>query len=284
MEFPAPHVHAPRATHTHTVILLHGRGSNGAEFAEELFASVTSRKKSLPACLPGWRWVFPTSRDRWTTAFQEEMRSWFDAYSLSNIQERQALQIEGLRESVSHTLDVLEHEIQLLGGKASRLYLGGISQGMATALWTAFCVKGRVDGPIGGFLGFCGWLPFADQVEHLFQRSLETNAQSRVLGRSRVQHLVSDFCVETIGITKPPPVKDAESCVPPLLATRVLLGHGTDDAYVPVELGRQTFRVLREVMDHVEWKDFSGAEGEGHWIKEPEGFDDIVEFLEAGPA
>jgi len=29
----------------------------------------------------------------------------------------------------------------------------------------------------------------------------------------------------------------------------------------------------------VEWHEYTGAENEGHWIKEPEGFDEIVKFL-----
>ncbi|KAL2815523.1 Alpha/Beta hydrolase protein [Aspergillus granulosus] len=278
MDFPPPHVHSPKATHTHTIILLHGRGSDGPEFAEELFTSLTSGNKSLPDCLPNWRWVFPTSRDRWTTLFQEEMCSWFDAYSLTNIDEQQDLQIEGLRESVSHILDILESEIRLLGGKASRVYLGGISQGMATALWTVFYAGGRIQQQIGGILGFCGWLPFASQVEELIARSKE---QSSGPGKSQVQHLVSNFILATIGRLQLSQGKEStDDSVGSILTTEVLLGHGTDDAWVPVELGRQAMRVMREVMGGVEWMEFSRAEGEGHWIKEPEGFDRILEFLE----
>lgn len=49
-------------------------------------------------------------------------------------------------------------------------------------------------------------------------------------------------------------------------------------------LGRQALRILQEVMmAPVEWSEFSGAEGDGHWIKEPEGFDMIVRFLEREP-
>jgi hypothetical protein len=32
-------------------------------------------------------------------------------------------------------------------------------------------------------------------------------------------------------------------------------------------------------MVHVEWNEFTGAEGDGHWVKEPEGFDQILQFL-----
>jgi predicted esterase len=69
MAFSKPHVHLPQGLHNHTVILLHGRGINGSEFAEELFCSMASRGQNLPSYLPNWRWVFPTSRDRWSDRF-----------------------------------------------------------------------------------------------------------------------------------------------------------------------------------------------------------------------
>lgn len=153
MDFPAPFIQPPQDSHTHTVILLHGRGSDGVEFAQDFFSSQTSKNQDLASCLPSWRWVFPTSRFRWSTTFQEEECSWFDAYSLTNIHERQELQIGGLRESVSYILDILDAEIDLLNGRSSCIYLGGISQGMATALWTLFCATRRVHGQLGGFVG-----------------------------------------------------------------------------------------------------------------------------------
>ncbi len=279
MEFPRPHIHPHQGTHTHTAILLHGRGSNGPEFAEDFFSSMTSENKNLAACLPNWRWVFPSSRERWTTAFEEEIPAWFDAYSLSNIEERQDLQVEGLRESALHILAILEIEIRLLGGKASHVYLGGISQGMATALWTVFCARDTIHQPLGGLLGFCGWLPFANKAEDLIQQSRATGTR-RALPQMR--RLVSDLFLTTIGIAEATQPVSAADNISPALSTPVLLGHGTDDAWVPVELGRQAFRILREAMEQVEWKEFTGAEGEGHWIKEPEGFDHILEFLRSG--
>lgn len=278
MEFPAPHIHPHKGIHTHTAILLHGRGSDGPEFAEDFFSSMTSKNKNMAACLPNWRWVFPSSRDRWTTAFQEEMPAWFDAYSLSNIEERQDLQVEGLIESVLHILAILESEIHLLDGRASHVYLGGISQGMATALWTVFCARDIINQPLGGILGFCGWLPFADKAEGLIQRSKATDT-CRAL--PQMQRLVSDLFLTTIGIAEATQEISAVDGVSSVFSTPVLLGHGTDDAWVPVELGRQSLRILQEVMEHVEWKEFTDAEGGGHWIKEPEGFDSILEFLGA---
>lgn len=68
-----------------------------------------------------------------------------------------------------------------------------------------------------------------------------------------------------------------------VLSTPVLLMHGTDDGWVPVELGRQAKRVVEETMGmSVEWLEFSAAENDGHWTKEPEGFDKIAQFFGEG--
>ncbi|KAE8350863.1 Alpha/Beta hydrolase protein [Aspergillus coremiiformis] len=276
MGFPSSHIHLPQSSHTHTAILLHGRGSDGPEFAEELFSSMTSSCKNLPSCLPNWRWVFPTSRDRWSHRFQEDMCAWFDAYSLDDIHERQDLQIDGLRESVSRILGILKSEIELLGGKTSQVYLGGISMGMATAFWTLFCATNQYHEPLGGFLGFCGWLPFARQVQDVAQRS-----QDSVPNKLQLQRSVAGFFLNTISGSKISQVSQVTEPVDTsILSTPVILSHGSDDIWVSVDLGRQAARVLQQIQIPVQWHESTGAENDGHWIKEPEGFDQIFEFLE----
>ncbi|CAL5867643.1 uncharacterized protein PFLUO_LOCUS1862 [Penicillium psychrofluorescens] len=278
MEHPQLHIHHPEANHTHTAILLHGRGSDGPEFAEELFSSTTSREKNLTACLPGWRWVFPTAGDRWSTTFQEEMCTWFDAYSLGDIQEKQELQADGIKESATYILDILENEIALLGGKHTHVYIGGISQGMATTIWTFLgaVATGRIQGPLGGVLGFCGWFPYAQQLGDLVQKSDLSDG----VGSPQMQRLLSGFFFDTLFHKAPQPSQPPDTSV---MSTPVFLSHGTDDDWVSVELGRQASRVLRKALLHVEWNEFTGAEGDGHWIKEPEGFDQILQFLERPP-
>ncbi|CAG7975289.1 unnamed protein product [Penicillium nalgiovense] len=276
MEFPAPHIHHAQPFHTHTIILLHGRCSNGLEFAEELFSSTTSKGKNLASCLPTYRWVFPTSRDRWSTTFHEDVCSWFDAYSLNDIQKRQELQKDGLRESILYILDIIEEEARLLDGQLGHIYLGGISQGMATAIWAFFAGigTGQVQGPLGGLLGFCGWLPFAQQLEGgLLDKS---TLNGPIIHQA--QRLVSTFFFDEIAGREMSQANQPEDSS--VLSTPVFLSHGADDEWVSVELGRQASRIIRTIMDRVEWHEFTGAEGEGHWIKEPEGFDQILQFLQ----
>ncbi|KAJ5997911.1 hypothetical protein N7522_009571 [Penicillium canescens] len=240
------------------------RASNGEEFAEELF-STTSNGKNLPACLPNYRWVFPTSCDRYSTTFQEDICSWFDAYSLGDINERQGLQKEGLTQS----------EANLLKRRLSHVYLGGVSQGMATALLTFFAAvgTGRIQRPLGGLLALCGWLPFAQDIEGMLCEPIFDRPCT-----PQALRLVSRFFFDEIsaqGLSQADQTVDSS-----VLSTPVFLSHGTDDAWVSVDLGRQTSRIIRRVMTHVDCHQFTGAENDGHWIKEPEGFDQILQFLQ----
>lgn len=268
MAFPPLHIVEPERAHSDTIILLHGRASNGAEFAEDLFDSKTSEGKNLKAQFPGCRWVFPTSRDRWSSVFKEDLTAWFDAYSLTNPCEQQDLQLDGLKESVSFILDVLRREIDLLGGKSEKVVLGGISQGMATGLWALLCLPGRAKGKIGGFFGMCGWLPFANKIQDLQPPKVDTAGKPEIM--------ITKSLPDILGY-KEPPASPAE--IETMLTTPVLLLHGTDDAWIDVELGRRAHRSLKELGMQADWEEYSGADNEGHWVREPEGVDTIVKFL-----
>ncbi|KAJ5351170.1 alpha/beta-hydrolase [Penicillium brevicompactum] len=272
MTFPPSRIIEPEGIHTHTVILLHGRGSNGHDFADEFLAAHTSECQTLIESLPNVRWVLPTSRLRHSTVFDEEMRTWFDASSLDDIQQDQELQVQGLKESVCYVLSILDEELELLDGCCDRIFLGGISQGMATALWALLCAPGRIDAPLAGLLVFCGWLPFAHQAEAMMK---QLDPQLDTLQRKR---LVSEFFRNVISdpaLTPPHPTDNLS-----VLSTPVFLSHGIDDPYVSVNLGRQAARVLEGIDIEVEGHEFMGADADGHWVKEPTGFDQILRFIQ----
>ncbi|EFJ13683.1 hypothetical protein SELMODRAFT_121880 [Selaginella moellendorffii] len=244
MSYPAPFVRDATAEHRHTIILLHGRGSSGTELAEELEETLGSGSANLFQRFPGVRWVFPSARPRWSSVFEEEMSEWFDAPSLCDIGYKQHLQVEGLRQSVDFLLRVIEEEIDRVGS-ASKVVLGGISQGQATALHALVCGRHR----LGAFVGASGWLPFADKIE--------------------------EFLRGELGLE----VEDLGDSFTSLLATPVFLGHGTDDNLIELDLGKQARDLLTRMGMSVSWKEYEGADQDGHWIKEPEEVDDIVAFL-----
>lgn len=269
--FGSTFVLLPKGEHTHTAILLHGRGSTGQEFADDLMVSSLSTGQTLQEKLPRWRWVFPSARDLWSTAFQEHMPAWFETHSLTNIAERQDLQVDGIRESVRHVLQIVEDEMKQLHGSPEKLALGGISQGAAVGLWALLC-RTPPTGRLGGFVGARTWLPFATNIERIIaSKNGVTCNQQPVPGKQEFDGFVEMMMPSITGLHHL-----GQSIIP----TPVFLSHGVDDAYVGVELGRQAAHVLLQLGMTVEWKEYSDAEEEGHWFKVPEEMDDIHRFLQ----
>lgn len=77
--YPTPLLIQPlREEHTHTIISLHGRGSNAERYGYELLKSGT-----LQARLSTVKFIFPTARKRRAVIFKRmPINQWFDNYSL----------------------------------------------------------------------------------------------------------------------------------------------------------------------------------------------------------
>ncbi|EPS36242.1 hypothetical protein H072_10309 [Dactylellina haptotyla CBS 200.50] len=252
--FTDPHVIEPTSHHTHTIIFLHGRGSSGEELAESLSETKlsTDGEITLFSRFPSIRWVFPCAKPNYSTVFKEEMTEWFDIYSLTFPSEKEDLQISGLRSSVLHLRQVIGQELGRLDGDVGKVILSGISQGEATAL-VLFLLQ---EHKFGGFMGFSGWLPLSRHIE----------------GPSSIpSSIIASLGLQSEGIDINPSVPN----IP------VFLGHGRYDAYVDISLGHQVRDMLSKIGYSVSWKEYEGADEEGHWLKEPEEFGDIVEFIES---
>ncbi|MCJ1307755.1 hypothetical protein MMC25_001403 [Agyrium rufum] len=274
-EYPPLHVQDPRGSeHVFTFIFLHGRSSSGPEVCESLFEGKPSSNKSISQAVPKWRFVFPSAKEIMGTTFQEEEDSWFDIVSLTDIENQSELQVEGLQSSVRYLLGVLEDEVSKVG--ARNVVPGGISMGMATALWVLLCrghASGKEEDVLGGFIGFSGWLPFASGVKKAMQDT--TNVEDAL-------DPTSDFMRSTISLDENvpnhPQLESSQVSSP--VRAPIFLGHGRDDVWVDVSLGKQVLDVLREGLQlDVTFTEYEGAEQEGHWIKEPEGIDDLVDYL-----
>jgi lysophospholipase II len=254
------HIIEPTSPHTNTIILLHGRGSNGPEFASELFStklSLTS-EESLQSRFPSCRWVFPSSQLLWSTAFNEKIPAWFEAHSLTNISDKAEWQIPGLRDSVAYVKKIIEEEVERVGGDVSRVVLGGFSLGGAVGGWLLLSMGVR----FGGFVGCGTWLPFYGDVGRFLDG--EKPCESRDDDGLRfVSSMMDAKKHNSESVSKMP----------------IFFGHGTDDAWINVELGRAARDIFIKAGYSVEWKEYTGAEMEGHWVKEPEQMIDIASFL-----
>ncbi|KAJ5107642.1 hypothetical protein N7456_004317 [Penicillium angulare] len=132
-EYPAPLVIPSLSEqHTHTIIALHGRGSNAEKFGRELIASA-----NLQSRLPTVKFVFPTASKRRSTILKKiPINQWFDNYSLDDPGERTDLQINGLCETAAFLRGLIAKEADLLGdGGYGKVVLWCLSQGCAAGMF-----------------------------------------------------------------------------------------------------------------------------------------------------
>ena len=162
----------------------------------------------------------------------------------------------------------MEDEVNMLGGQRDKVWVAGMSMGMAVGLWTVLALGRGME--VGGFVGMCGWLPFAGEIEGFVRARGDGGGEDGVVRVSR-------FIRKAVGLDDG--TIEGEEGSRSLLSTPILLLHGVDDAFVDIALGREASSVLRRIGLDVESKEYSGAENDGHWVKEPEGFDEIVAFI-----
>lgn len=279
---PVPLVYQPKGPHTHTFIILHGRGSDAQAFGPQFMLSEHSSGKRLRDLLPGMKFIFPTAKRRRMAAQNRcTLNQWFDIVSLKNTSTREDVQIEGLRESTTFIHQLIRNEMQHV--PSDSIILGGLSQGCATALYSLLTFEpaqpeiGETRSAIGAMVGMSGWLPFCKHILKVLGQEEDTNVEDDPFDRS--EHISAGsnelqalhFVRENIDM---PPLTTFE---PLVLKTPVFLGHGTADDVVNVYLGEEAVSALRGLGIDVTWiayKDFY------HWYKEPDEINDIVTFLQ----
>ncbi|KAI1061082.1 hypothetical protein LB507_009992 [Fusarium sp. FIESC RH6] len=272
-----PYIVEPTGPHTHSLIILHGLGSNGKKFGRELLETgICSDGKSLPELLPGARFIFPTSKKRRSSAFRRSrLTQWFNIASLEDPSYRNHTQTPGLEESSREIFDLLEEERKKVPDK--NIILGGISQGCAMGLVCLLAMKF----PIGGFFGMSSWLPFATEIKDFlidldeYDFSDEDDdpfdtSDNEIVYLRTPSAKVHDYMRDLISLDT--------DCLAEMgsLSTPVFMGHGGADEKIKLALGEEAYRTLRSVGFDVDWKIYEGL---GHWYKIPDEIDDIVNFI-----
>jgi len=296
--FPTPFVVSPIGEHTHTLILLHGRGDSGPSFGSGLYIATPSSGFSLPSLYPGLKFMFPTTAKRYSTTFREDMNEWFDTASLTFPEEQGHLQKEGLREAVAHLSALIEAEVRS-GIPHDHIIIGGISQGCATALHVLLALGHQ----LGGFVGMSGWLPFASNIREICglrsgaglrasagrpSNGIDDGSESEEEGgRVEADHIDAvlrmqrrparqsryptpsaakqaealAFVRENLSMPPPPPGVSLLNA----LKTPCFLAHGDGDETVDYKLGRNIYSALRHGLGmDVTWKRYKEF---GHWYK-----------------
>ncbi|KAJ6497462.1 Alpha/Beta hydrolase protein [Mycena sanguinolenta] len=274
--WPEPLVVQPRGAHTHTIIMLHGRGSNAERFGLELLKAQTSESnKTLAEHFPGLKFIFPTAKKRRAAMFNRTpINQWFDNHSLEEPLKNQDLQYDGLRETSAFVHGLIMQEAQLIG--VERVILGGLSQGCAAALHVLLNFQPET-GALLGFVGMCGWLPFAASF---MDEPGEDNIFSPALGGPvdpaadmvRLQRSAANTARDIASLSA---LDSDPTTSPAFVRTPIFLGHGTHDEKVRIRLGECARDVLQQLGCQIEWKEYD----EGHWYKVPEQIDDLVSWL-----
>ncbi|KAI0509612.1 phospholipase/Carboxylesterase [Xylaria bambusicola] len=176
---------AAKATHTATVIFLHGLGDSGRGWIPAVADWVRGKK------LDHVKWVLPHAPHVPITAFQGmPVPGWFDIHALNGgIEGFRARQDEpGLLRTRDYVNSLIKAEVDA-GIPANRIILGGFSQGGAIALLAGLTAKVK----LGGVLGLSTWLPIDSKFSSLVQES-DLNHETLVY----MAHGMEDRVVPTV--------------------------------------------------------------------------------------
>ncbi|KAF8639476.1 hypothetical protein AX17_001496 [Amanita inopinata Kibby_2008] len=141
-----------KAKHTATVIFTHGLGDTGHGW--EPVAGLLQMDPGLQHV----KWVLPHAPVRPVTLNMGiAMPSWFDIYSLDGGSKEDE---KGMLESMQKINQLITTEVDA-GISASRIILGGFSQGGALSLLTGLTSERKV----AGIAVLSGWLPLPDKIK-----------------------------------------------------------------------------------------------------------------------
>lgn len=304
--YPQPLVVPPLKSdeHSHTIILLHGRGSNSERFGHTFIEST-----GIAKYLPTTKFVFPTAKKRRSTVLKRvPINQWFDNYSLENPNTRIELQLDGLHESSEFLRTLIDKEAKLLSDNSSisngysRVIVGGLSQGCAASI---FCLLGGFpltseEGEskrLGAFIGMSGWLPLEEEISGILKISERDEQKSEGEAGEYDDDEEDDdpFASDTGGedgdipvqaqavnhirdvLDLPPIQSDTHTGLDSVLDVPVFLGHGSAEPKVSVSLGQRMALVLSSGFGMgVTWRAYDKF---GHWYKVPKEIDDVVCFL-----
>jgi predicted esterase len=274
--YPDPVVAGPKSgQHLNSFIVLHGRGSNGELFGNQLLQTSTPEGDTLQDTFPHAKFIFPTAAKRRAQIFNRAtIHQWFDNWSLDQPNEREELQFDGLRESSQYVHSLLKAEIAEVG--ASNVFLWGLSQGCAISLIAWLLWEGET---FAAVIGMCGWLPLRKRMEIAISEDIGTEvnnpfSKGNEAGSEPHEVLpkfirVVEYLREELQVPTTSPSPYSNRTIP------IFLGHGTEDLKVPAVLGEEAETLLRSLDTDIEFRKFEHL---GHWYS-PEMLVDIINFI-----
>lgn len=245
-DFPEPLVILPAGEHTHSFVILHGRGGTSEDFPN--LSALHESGQRLQQLFPGMKFIFPVAKRRHLTAFNEDaVTIWFDVHTFDDVTEREDTQMEGLRETAAVVHALLDEEVARVG--SHNLFLGGSSQGGSMGMYSLLSYQPE-GGPLGGFVDLGGWLPCRNSFED-----------------------VAAFSMGETGLDMP----SLGSALSSNTRTDVLIAHGENDEVIPEELGTEAASTLERLGMNVTMKTYKGL---GHWMLRRDVVRDVMAFLQ----
>jgi pimeloyl-ACP methyl ester carboxylesterase len=147
---------------------------------------------------------------------------------------------------------------------------------------------------LGGYVGMCGWLPFAGDVKAVFNNEKGTDGDGdgdgdgeegfdpfeREDGEGDGEEAVNvDIAARVVRVMREMLEMDGEgpTCCPRSFDIPVFLGHGDEDEKVPISRGREAAECLEAAGFDASWREYQGL---GHWYS-AEMLADMVGFLKS---
>ncbi|KAF3483653.1 uncharacterized protein GIQ15_02977 [Arthroderma uncinatum] len=279
--FPEPTIIPPRSKHTHTLILLHGRGGAGREFGAEIITtelSAPSPDNTLPKRFPGLKFIFPSAKTTYSSQWEIYLPQWFDRGPIgSAAQKHNDLLYAGLRESTRYLTSLIDAEVELVG--ASNVVIGGLSQGCAQMFHVLLSYANDEHRALGGLVGMSGWLPFKEEIAKLIPGS-QTEQQheggkedGKLDKESRRSVALKAMNFVRVSVLDLPPV--TEEAAEAALSTPIWLAHGDMDSTVKPGLGEAASNTFERLGWDVTWMLYEELE---HWFA-PFELEDMAIFL-----
>ncbi|KAI5363957.1 Putative phospholipase/carboxylesterase/thioesterase, alpha/Beta hydrolase [Septoria linicola] len=93
-------------------------------------------------------------------------------------------------------------------------------------------------------------------------------------------HKLGGFIGLNAWLPNPESIANASKRWPEAVQTAVMLAHTRDDPVINIKFGEELRRRLEKLGMQVEWHDYMTAPNENpHWVNEPQGVDDIIDFI-----
>jgi predicted esterase len=236
--------------------------------------AVSLHAKALDGCAVNqWfdNWPLAAMVAAWNSGTSSS--SYSSSESSQKDKDNDTLPIPGLQQTVRFLHDLIQTEIDELGGDAGGVVIGGFSQGSAASLIAALLWEGE---SLGAWVGMSGWMPFSRQIQ---QAAAEDEAAAAAADPNMALRRGVDKLMNILDVPVSSSAGDEldsrREVQIPIEHTPLFMAHGLKDDKAPIILGRMVRSCLESMHLDLQYKEYEHGE---HECSE-EALCDVVSFL-----